>query len=181
MAWLALHVELAKIHAAMVDPGSDHMPDVLHEVDYAIGLAARINVGREAIELQFLRAQVLERLGDPIATQVRNEALSLAQINGQMRLAAAYGGQVDPVASGGRIVPKAETIDVVSGGAILTIKEREILKLLAQNLSNKEIANALDLSEQTVKWHLKNLFQKLDGANRKHTVARARMFGLIPA
>ncbi len=68
-----------------------------------------------------------------------------------------------------------------TGGAILTIKEREILGLLAQNLSNKEIANALDLSEQTVKWHLKNLFQKLDGANRKHTVARARMLGLIAA
>ena len=68
-----------------------------------------------------------------------------------------------------------------SGGALLTIKEREILGLLAQNLANKEIALALDLSEQTVKWHLKNLFQKLDGANRKHAVARARMLGLIPA
>jgi LuxR family maltose regulon positive regulatory protein len=73
------------------------------------------------------------------------------------------------------------TSESAAGGAILTIKEREILGLLAQNLSNKEIAIALDLSEQTVKWHLKNLFQKLDGANRKHTVARARMLGLIAA
>jgi len=181
MPWLELHVVLANIHAALVDPGADHMPEVLHQTEHAIALATQINLGREVFELQFLRSEVLTRLGDPAAVHVRNEAFSLAEYNGQFRLAAAYGGPTGKSMPAIVHPPKAPVIDSGAGGAILTIKEREILKLLAQNLSNKEIAIALDLSEQTVKWHLKNLFQKLDGANRKHTVARARMLGLIPA
>ena len=179
--WLELHVDLANIHAALADPGSDHMPEVLHQAEHAITLASQINLGREVIELQLLRSEVLARLGDPAVDQVCNEALSLAEVSGQFRLAAAYGGPQEKPPLRAAQPPKVEVVDAGAGGAILTIKEREILKLLALNLSNKEIAIALDLSEQTVKWHLKNLFQKLDGANRKHTVARARMFGLIPA
>ena len=43
----------------------------------------------------------------------------------------------------------------------LTPKEREVLELLARNLSNKEIALAMQVGEETIKWHLKNLFGKL--------------------
>ncbi|MCY1309783.1 HTH-type transcriptional regulator MalT [compost metagenome] len=55
-----------------------------------------------------------------------------------------------------------------------------MLSLLSRNLSNKEIARAMDVGEQTVKWHLKNLFGKLNAAGRKHAVARARQLGLFP-
>jgi LuxR family maltose regulon positive regulatory protein len=67
----------------------------------------------------------------------------------------------------------------VAPGLLLTSKEQDVLRLLAGNLSNKEIASALDLSVQTVKWHLKNLFVKLNAGSRKHLVDRARMLGLI--
>jgi LuxR family maltose regulon positive regulatory protein len=50
---------------------------------------------------------------------------------------------------------------------------------VARNLSNKEIAQAMELSDQTVKWHLKNLFAKLDAATRKHAVRRAQLLGLL--
>lgn len=49
----------------------------------------------------------------------------------------------------------------------------------AGNLSNKEIALALGIGDETVKWHLKNLFGKLDAANRKHLLGRARMLGIL--
>jgi len=62
---------------------------------------------------------------------------------------------------------------------LLTSKEREVLALLNRNLSNKEIALALDVGDQTVKWHVKNVFSKLNAANRKHAVARARLLGLV--
>ena len=62
---------------------------------------------------------------------------------------------------------------------VLTAKEREVLELVARNLSNKEIAQAMELSDQTVKWHLKNLFAKLDAATRKHAVRRAQLLGLL--
>jgi LuxR family maltose regulon positive regulatory protein len=182
LPWLELQLELAKVHAALAHQGADHMLEALQEVDRAAGLAATLNLGWEAVEIRMLRSLILDRCGDTgAAAEIRKEGQSLAEINGQFRLSTQYGGvaRSEPVGSAGTIT--VATTESIPGGAILTIKEREILGLLAQNLSNKEIAIALDLSEQTVKWHLKNLFQKLDGANRKHTVARARMLGLIAA
>src|SRR3954467_6858848 len=49
---------------------------------------------------------------------------------------------------------------------VLTAREYEIAGLVAQGLSNKHIARALDISEGTVKIHLHNTFEKLGGANR---------------
>jgi len=61
----------------------------------------------------------------------------------------------------------------------LTPKERSILLLLARDYSNKEIAKSIDVSDETVKWHLKNLFSKLEAGSRKHAVARARTLGFL--
>ena len=61
----------------------------------------------------------------------------------------------------------------------LTPKEREVLELLARSLSNKEIGLAMQVGEETIKWHLKNLFAKLDAGTRKQVVQRARIFGLL--
>ena len=54
-----------------------------------------------------------------------------------------------------------------------------MLHLLNKGMSNKLIARALDIGVETVKWHLKNLFQKLSAGTRKHAVDRARMLGLV--
>ena len=62
-----------------------------------------------------------------------------------------------------------------------TFSEREvaILRLLAGGYSNKEIARAMQVGEATVKWHVKNLFAKLDAGTRKQVVLRARILGLL--
>ena len=65
------------------------------------------------------------------------------------------------------------------GSRTLTPKERSILLLLARNFSNKEIAKSIDVSDETVKWHLKNLFSKPEAGSRKHAVTRARSLGFI--
>ena len=62
---------------------------------------------------------------------------------------------------------------------VLTPKEREVLELTARNLSNKEIGLAMQVGEQTIKWHMKNLFAKLDAGTRKQVVQRARILGLL--
>lgn len=49
----------------------------------------------------------------------------------------------------------------------------------ARNLNNKETARAMRVGEGAVKWHLNNLFGKLDAANRKHVVRRAQLLGLL--
>jgi LuxR family maltose regulon positive regulatory protein len=66
-----------------------------------------------------------------------------------------------------------------SASTALTPKEREIVALLARNLSNKEIGLAMQVGEETVKWHVKNLFAKLDAGTRKQVVQRAHILGLL--
>jgi LuxR family maltose regulon positive regulatory protein len=67
----------------------------------------------------------------------------------------------------------------VTPSALLTPKEQQVLKLLARRLSNKQIAAALDVGEATVKWHLKNVFMKLNAGTRDHALQRARMLGIL--
>jgi LuxR family maltose regulon positive regulatory protein len=62
----------------------------------------------------------------------------------------------------------------------LTKRESEVLPLLAQGLSNKDIASALHLSNETVKKHLYRIFQKLDTHSRTETARKAMEFGLLP-
>ena len=62
---------------------------------------------------------------------------------------------------------------------VLSEREREVLSCVAADLSNKEIARKLNLSEVTVKFHLKNLFQKLGVGRRNLACAVATAAGLI--
>jgi LuxR family maltose regulon positive regulatory protein len=64
-------------------------------------------------------------------------------------------------------------------GSLLSPREREVLRLLATGLSNKQIALAMDVGEETIKWHFKNLFRKLNAGSRIHLLHRARMVGVI--
>ncbi|USA44409.1 LuxR C-terminal-related transcriptional regulator [Spongiibacter taiwanensis] len=60
-----------------------------------------------------------------------------------------------------------------------TQREAELLSLLETGLSNAEIASYTNLSITTVKWHLKNLYKKLDVGNRAAAIATARKLGLL--
>jgi len=60
----------------------------------------------------------------------------------------------------------------------LTEREVELLRLLAEGLSNKTIAQRLSLSENTVKYHLKNILQKLGVHNRTEAATQALRLGL---
>jgi two-component system, NarL family, response regulator len=61
----------------------------------------------------------------------------------------------------------------------LTPRELEILTLVGRGLSNKLIARALDITEGTVKTHVKNLLEKLDATSRTEAIAVAARRGLI--
>lgn len=58
-------------------------------------------------------------------------------------------------------------------------REAQILRLLEQGLRNKEIANRLFLSEETVKWYLKRLYDNFSVDNRVQLLARVRKLGLL--
>lgn len=61
----------------------------------------------------------------------------------------------------------------------LTAREREVLALLSQGLSNKLIARELNISEHTVKFHVSSLFTKLNASSRTDAVSRGARQGLI--
>lgn len=59
-------------------------------------------------------------------------------------------------------------------------RELEVLQLLAEGMSNQEIAARLFLSLSTIKTHLSNLFFKLDVNSRTQAVVKAKQFQLLP-
>lgn len=62
----------------------------------------------------------------------------------------------------------------------ITRRELEILELIAGGLSNREIAEKLFVSENTVKTHSSRLFDKLSAKRRTQAVQLGKEFGLIP-
>ncbi|MCR4419715.1 MAG: response regulator transcription factor [Clostridia bacterium] len=63
--------------------------------------------------------------------------------------------------------------DAAAGAEELTVREQEILRLLARGLTNKEIAAATHLATDTVKTHLRNIYRKLGVRNRSQAVSVA--------
>ncbi len=65
------------------------------------------------------------------------------------------------------------------GSEKLTDREMDVLRLLAQGQTNKEIADALGIAERTVKFHVSSILGKLGAANRAEAVTIARQRGLV--
>jgi LuxR family maltose regulon positive regulatory protein len=158
----------------------------------AQALAAQAHRGSDHIEAMALRAWVLDRSSER-SQDLLQEAMNLAAAAGLKRvfddahpdLGAWVRDRAGPQAQAPATVlavppqrPAAAPRALAS--AALTPKEGQVLELLARNLSNKEIALAMQVGEETIKWHVKNLFAKLDAGTRKQVVGRARILGLLP-
>ncbi len=63
--------------------------------------------------------------------------------------------------------------------ATMSDREKQVLGLVAEGLINRDIATRLGLSENTIKYHLKNILQKLHLRNRAQAVAYAMQSGLL--
>ena len=77
---------------------------------------------------------------------------------------------------GGRLQPALEQGELPEP---LTPREIQVLELLAEGLPNKAIAARLQISDQTVKFHVASIYGKLGAANRTDAVRRAVRRGLI--
>ncbi|MES1180322.1 MAG: response regulator transcription factor [Verrucomicrobiota bacterium] len=85
------------------------------------------------------------------------------------------------VAAGGRWVPQevAHRLSSRNSYETLTARELEVLNEIAKGLANKQIAAALDITEYTVKDHLKNILAKLRVADRTEAVSVSVQRGII--
>ena len=95
-----------------------------------------------------------------------NLALALVNVRLRERLVA----EVSPIRSG-------EDDEVVRG---LTDRELEILHLIGEGLTNREIAEQLDLSTRTIEWHRGNLLAKLGATRRSELISAARRLAPTP-
>jgi LuxR family maltose regulon positive regulatory protein len=66
------------------------------------------------------------------------------------------------------------------GTALLTRREYEVLELLSERWSDKEIAERLFIAPNTVRKHTSTIFGKLGVSNRRAAVAAARTLGILP-
>jgi ATP/maltotriose-dependent transcriptional regulator MalT len=66
-----------------------------------------------------------------------------------------------------------------SAGEALSARELMVLQLVARGMRNKQAAAELNISEHTVRWHVRNVLEKLNATNRLAAVNAARELGLL--
>ncbi|MGF1471838.1 MAG: LuxR C-terminal-related transcriptional regulator [Rubrobacteraceae bacterium] len=90
------------------------------------------------------------------------------------RLLAAF-----PVAEPGRMTSSPNRSSKPGPVEPLSGRELEVLELIAEGLTNKEVATSLYLSPHTVKVHARNIFTKLAATNRSQAVAKGKALGIL--
>jgi LuxR family maltose regulon positive regulatory protein len=191
---LRMQVAVAYAYVAAVE---EDWSGVLKALEPAGPIALTLRRGQDDLRIKLLTALALKRTGKNGEDLLR-ESVEMAKSLGQERiLTDTHPDLVDWVRQLGGRRPESVTHTVASDSqdtakprhgpaqvrvnpsALLTPKECEVLQLLAGSMSNKQIAQAMGISDETVKWHLKNLFSKLYAGTRKHLVDRARMLGIL--
>ena len=119
--------------------------------------------------------RVFVDLGPKMAVLLRQLAARSGAREYLDRLLAAFGDVKEHQAPPNKPLPS-------QGGLIEPLSEREleVMALLSERLSNKEIAQELTISPTTVKRHTVNIYQKLSVGSRRDAVARALALGLLP-
>jgi LuxR family transcriptional regulator, maltose regulon positive regulatory protein len=173
---------------------------VVEALDAAISNSLQRELAHRSVELLVLRALAKKEDGDwASALEDLCHALTIAAPRNYFRAFVDEGRELGALIDrldmeqlrGSEAAPLARrlqramcTPEVQGGAAIgmgeeLTKRELSILKRLESNLSNKEIAEAIFVSEGTLKWHLHNVYGKLNVKNRTGAMARARALGFL--
>jgi LuxR family maltose regulon positive regulatory protein len=186
---------LARLHLAQGQPDA-----ALALLDPLLRMMAPWELHRDEIEVQALRALAFQSRGDaPAARAALRQALALAEPEGYVRTfvdegppmarllyeAAAHG--IAPAYAGKLLAafpapppdrpppgPAAGLVEPLSG------RELEVLRLIAEGLSNQEVARRISISLRTVKWHTGHIYGKLGVQSRTQAIARARTLGILP-
>jgi LuxR family maltose regulon positive regulatory protein len=169
-----------------------------------LGLLARLLADAEpkarlgsVLEILLLRALAVQAQGQQEeALSMLGRALAVAEPEGYLRLFLDEGApllsllhhasthQLTPgyvltllEAAGQQVRPTPHRSSVL--GELLTKREREVLRLLVEGASNREIAEHLVLSVNTVKKHVFNLCSKLNVQSRAQAIAKVRALNIL--
>ena len=186
---------------------NDREDDSIHKairlIERLLKAASEGQRAGSVIEILILQALAYEAQGDiPLALESLKRALTLAEPEGYIRIF------VDEGASMARLLYKALARGIepayvrrllaafpvadsepvalslppdAEAGLVqpLSMRELEVLQVIAEGLSNQEVANRLYLSLHTVKVHARNIYAKLGVKNRTQAVAKGRTLGIL--
>ncbi len=193
-----IYLGLAQTYVAIAKQNWKRALEILTPL---VGKAKGARRGRESVQIYLLQALAMKRMGED-GQSLLLEALEMAKLGGYQRIIEdahpdllAWARQLDSDMGRARHFPpedRSKTMPAppsarsantprvhVIKSSLLSPKESEVLQLLAGNMSNKQIALAMGVSDETVKWHLKNLFGKLNAGTRKHLLDRAMLMGIL--
>jgi LuxR family maltose regulon positive regulatory protein len=201
--------EREQIALAWLRLAEGHASDALPRLERQRALAEAGGRYGRLIEILGLQALALEAQGRPEeANETLLEAISLGRPEGYVRvfldlgwplygllersaasasfagdyvrdLLAAFHQERDAQRNRGAVAAPLIPTPAEALADPLTERELEVLHLLAEGLSNKEIAGRLVIAPSTVKQHLKNIYGKLDVHSRTQAVARGRELALL--
>ncbi|MES2127940.1 MAG: LuxR C-terminal-related transcriptional regulator [Pseudomonadota bacterium] len=156
-------------------------------LDSALAHCRRKGMYHRAVELLILQGGAWRYADQPDkARQALAEALALGTLHGYRRVFLddldLLRATIEPLA--GMVLPDWLASALRQSGAAqrpdaLTKRELRILCSLQSSLSNREIAESMFISEGTLKWHLHNIYGKLQARNRTGALLNARTLGLI--
>jgi LuxR family maltose regulon positive regulatory protein len=188
--------DLTLVRVLLAEASPDRALGILEEALPSATAAGRL--GR-AIEIQALRALALHALGQPAAaSEAMEQALKMAEPEGYVRTFLDMGQSLVPIlkraASHGTAPaypaqllrafdgyqPALAGLDRQPLVEALSQREIEVLELLAEQLSNREIGRRLFISLPTVKSHTSSIYGKLAVHSREEAVTRARALGILP-
>jgi LuxR family maltose regulon positive regulatory protein len=166
---------------AMVYGKEGHVDEALTILERAVDLASPGGWVRPFAELGPPMADLLKRLiKKNVAVAYIDRLLAAFRDDKQAMVPEASDAQAAPAPSLEPTFPRPPVSSPPPPlDEPLTNRELQILELLAQRLQNKEIAEDLFISVETVKAHLKSIYLKLDVSTRRQAIARAKALGII--
>jgi len=187
---------LSSLTAIRVRIHEGRSDDVLARLKQLRAVAERFGWGREFLSIQVLHAIASWELGKTESAHTSiGEALRLAEAEGFTATITLEGARVLPILQSvvdnrlptrdyasallGQRVDEPSLSPRSIGLPVISARERDVMRLVAAGLSNREIGDALFISEETVKTHLRRIFEKLDVSSRTQAVAIAKSRSLL--
>ncbi|MGC3840796.1 LuxR C-terminal-related transcriptional regulator [Pseudomonas aeruginosa] len=178
--------------------GRGHFSEALHEITQLRGTLQPGWHGLQRLRLDILAALSYQRLGyQERANSLLGECLINAEREGVRSLFIEEGDGIRQLLQQLESTERQPALQTFIRGLLgiwpgqgvrkpqdaleegLTEREREVVCLAAQGLSNEEIGQRLSLALGTVKWHLHNIYEKLKVRNRTQAIRRARELSLL--